>query len=161
MKKAFNTKPFLPLVVTIFVLTNIFFAADQQPVPSKLADEVKVADRQFCDDTRKEKLEGWVKWFSKDSTLGGLKSPVKGEAALREHYKGLFGSNYIDVEWDPTKAEVFPGGDLAYTVGRYKWHFRNEDNKDTFESGTYLTVWRKEKDGNWRVISDFGSKDPQ
>jgi ketosteroid isomerase-like protein len=29
------------------------------------------------------------------------------------------------------------------------------------QSGTYLTVWRKDKDGSWKVAADGGAPDPE
>ncbi len=124
-------------------------------------EQIRQADRQFCIDTRKDGLEGWLKWFSKSVSLGGLSEPVKGESALREHYRGQFGPGFISLVWDPREARVFPDGHLGYTTGRYRWHSKDSGGEDQFSTGSYLTVWKLETDGAWRVISDFGSPDPK
>ena len=37
----------------------------------------------------------------------------------------------------------------------------DSDGKPQVEKGTYLTTWRKQKDGTWKVVSDVGSPDPE
>jgi ketosteroid isomerase-like protein len=31
---------------------------------------------------------------------------------------------------------------------------------EVIRRGTYMTVWRREKDGRWKVIADLGSQEP-
>jgi len=49
---------------------------------------------------------------------------------------------------------------MGYTVGRYQGVFRNAKGENVRQSGTYLTVWRKDKHGSWKVAADGGEADP-
>ena len=53
------------------------------------------------------------------------------------------------------KTEV--SGDLAYRRGAFKITFTNPQTKQAENgAGTYLTVFRKQADGSWKVVEDFG-----
>lgn len=167
-----STAAFACLFMLILLVTPVSSAQPEpatspltrQPPANRIAaaeEQIRQADRQFCIDTHKDGLEGWLKWFSKTVSLGGLSEPVKGEAALREHYRGQFGPGFISLDWVPKEARVFPDGHLGYTTGRYRWHSKDSNGKDEISTGSYLTVWKLESDGAWRVISDFGSPDPK
>jgi uncharacterized protein (TIGR02246 family) len=55
------------------------------------------------------------------------------------------------------KTEVAGSGDLAYRRGTFKITFTNPQTKQAENgAGTYLTVFRKQADGSWRVVADFG-----
>jgi ketosteroid isomerase-like protein len=53
------------------------------------------------------------------------------------------------------KTEV--SGDLAYRRGSFKITATNPQTKQAEHStGTYLTVFRKQADGSWKIVEDFG-----
>ena len=55
------------------------------------------------------------------------------------------------------KTEVAGSGDLAYRRGSFKITFTNPQTKQAENAdGTYLTVFRKQADGSWKVVEDFG-----
>jgi len=55
------------------------------------------------------------------------------------------------------KTEVAGSGDLAYRRGSFKITTTNPKTKQAERSaGTYLTVFRKQADGSWKIVEDFG-----
>ena len=60
--------------------------------------------------------------------------------------------------WYPTHSQTADSGDLGYTTG--PWTFRSADGK-TEAFGTFLSVWRKQPDGVWRVVVDCGISHPK
>jgi ketosteroid isomerase-like protein len=64
------------------------------------------------------------------------------------------------ITWEPTKAEFLGPGDVGYAVGRYEVTLAGDDGKPQVSKGSYLTTWKQQKDGSWKVISDIGSPDP-
>ncbi|MDI6780166.1 MAG: DUF4440 domain-containing protein [Bacteroidota bacterium] len=56
-------------------------------------------------------------------------------------------------------AEVSNSGDLGYTWGTYKTKFEGAQGKPLERTGKYLTVWKKQNDGGWKVIADIGNQD--
>jgi ketosteroid isomerase-like protein len=55
------------------------------------------------------------------------------------------------------KTEVAGSGDLAYRRGTFTITFTNPQTKQVENAaGTYLTVFRKQADGSWKVVEDFG-----
>ena len=55
------------------------------------------------------------------------------------------------------KTEVAGSGDLAYRRGSYKITATNPQTKQAEHIvGTYLTVFRKQADGSWKIVEDFG-----
>ncbi len=57
--------------------------------------------------------------------------------------------------WVPVVVEVADAGDLGYTTG--PWTFRKDPSSERPDStGVYVSVWRREPPGLWRVIADIG-----
>ncbi|MGH7539727.1 MAG: DUF4440 domain-containing protein [Gemmatimonadota bacterium] len=63
------------------------------------------------------------------------------------------------LDWEPARAELAASGELGYTIGSYqRTHVVEGDT--IIGTGTYLTVWRRQPDGAWRVELDLGVPDP-
>ena len=57
--------------------------------------------------------------------------------------------------WAPRVADASPSGDLAYTSG----DAIIREGSDVSYSN-YLTVWKRQSDGKWRVVADGGNSAP-
>lgn len=55
------------------------------------------------------------------------------------------------LSWQPLKSGVARSLDLGYTYGTYDW--KSADGlKD--ESGNYVRIWKRQANGNWRVVME-------
>ena len=55
------------------------------------------------------------------------------------------------------KTDVAASGDLAYRRGSYNITATNPQTKQPEQiAGTYLIVFRKQVDGRWMIVEDFG-----
>ncbi len=140
-------------------LTCVLFLLAGATVAQRPEDALIQADRDFAKQTAAHRLDGWMTVFTNKSVLFS-DNPVLGADAIRASYQKLFNDPDFQLNWQPTKAEVFPSGNMGYTVGRYQGVFKNAKGEIVRQSGTYLTVWRKEKDGSWKVAADGGEADP-
>ena len=50
-------------------------------------------------------------------------------------------------------------GDLGYTLGTWQSTHYNEAGKGQVTTGKYVTIWRKQADGSWKVVFDGGNPD--
>lgn len=60
------------------------------------------------------------------------------------------------ISWVPHNAEVAQSGELAYTWGDWQYVA-----KDTTFYGNYFTVWKKDFNGDWKVVLDGGNNTPK
>ena len=62
--------------------------------------------------------------------------------------------------WEPTKAEVAASGELGYTLG--KWTYAQKDSLGNVEKnyGHYISIWKKNKNGDWKWVFDSGISSP-
>ena len=58
--------------------------------------------------------------------------------------------------WKPSAATVSKSSDLAFTYGTYQMMLHH--NKDSVFTGTYVTIWKKQKDGSWKFVLDSGNE---
>jgi ketosteroid isomerase-like protein len=62
--------------------------------------------------------------------------------------------------WTPVGADISASGDLGYTYGTYEFHSIDKDGKPVVDHGKYTSIWKKQKDGSWKVVLDMGNVSP-
>ncbi|MDQ6860616.1 MAG: nuclear transport factor 2 family protein [Verrucomicrobiota bacterium] len=65
----------------------------------------------------------------------------------------------ISLKWRPVFAAISRSADLGYTTGPAEWRKEKDDEKP-FGYGQFISIWRKQKDGSWKVAVDVGGEVP-
>lgn len=63
--------------------------------------------------------------------------------------------NGFDLVWEPTFAAIARSGDFGYDTGPAKWRANKQEPKFTGH-GHFISIWKKQKDGAWKVALDCG-----
>jgi len=64
----------------------------------------------------------------------------------------------ITMTWTPLYAEVAKSGDLGYTYGTYEATATDANGQKLSDSGTYVSIWEKDAEGNWKLALDSGNE---
>jgi ketosteroid isomerase-like protein len=144
------------------VVTLAAAAAPERHEEARPEEPLMQADRDFHKATAERRLEGWMDFMADEVVmLGGPKGPVVGKEAVRADRAGLFVENpKLNLDWEPILGEMFPGDRLGYTTGRWTLTGTNAKGESLSVKGRYLTVWKKQADGAWKVAWDGGSAEP-
>ena len=120
------------------------------------------AEHEFMDDVARRRLEGWVDHFADSAaTLPPGKLVNVGRAPIRQGMAATFADTSVHVAWYPVYATVAASGDLGYTWGYYRWTSRDDKGAPAPPAtGKYLTIWRRDSTGRWKVVVDTGNPGP-
>jgi ketosteroid isomerase-like protein len=135
----------------------ILLAATATLAAADFSQEVLAADRAFDKATAERGLDGWMSFFAEDAQLNLPAGPLRGKAALREHYSRMFAQKDFSIRWAPYHAETSKDGTLGFTLGTATISWTDEKSQKVERKGRYLTVWRKTADGSWRAVTDIGN----
>lgn len=75
---------------------------------------------------------------------------VQGQEAIRKMFGGMAASPGFALSWTASKADVAASGDVGYTTGTYEMTMGGVK-----DSGKYVTVWKKQPEGTWKVAEDI------
>lgn len=119
------------------------------------------ADRDFARETAERGVEGWLAYFETNgSQVNGGGTVTTGLPAIRALMAPTLSDPALRLRWAPSDALVGPSARLGSTVGRWELIRRDSSGVDRVASrGSYLTVWRRQADGRWKIVSDVGSPD--
>jgi ketosteroid isomerase-like protein len=119
------------------------------------------ADRDFAVATHARGIDGWMSFYAPDAIRIRYRgNMVKGAEEIRNFDLPGISDTTTILNWEPTDAHVFHGGDIGSTTGRY-W-IVNRTGPDAGKEGghgRYVTMWRRDHD-HWLVIMDTGYPDP-
>jgi ketosteroid isomerase-like protein len=143
-----------------------FPSAQQQDVPNPLADTTvkpgKILlfdlEAKFARDVAARGGAAFADWFADDGVaMGNGAQPQIGKVAIQK--SANWSPKDYQLTWTPTDALMGPSGDMGYTWGHYEGHAKDAHGNPVVTSGRYITVWRKQPDGSWKVVLDAGAND--
>jgi ketosteroid isomerase-like protein len=82
--------------------------------------------------------------------------PVGGTRNIRRLFGAIARDPNFKMTFAGDRIEVSRSGDLAFVRGRFSDRYTDPaTNQVKSEAGTFLTVYKKQDDGSWKVIEDF------
>lgn len=131
------------------------------PAADEARQAMQDADRRFSRASEARDLEGFTQLVAADAVfLSQTGPPALGRAGVRKRWGGFFEPAGPTLTWEPVEAVASERGDLGYTRGRYLLKGRDGEGKPMAETGEYLSIWRKDPDGAWRVVIDSSRPAP-
>jgi ketosteroid isomerase-like protein len=137
------------------------------PLPNPLVDSTvkpgKIVlfdlEAKFARDVSERGGAAFADWFAQDGvSLSNGAPPVVGLAAIVK--SANWSPKTYQLTWTPTDAVMGPSGDMGYTWGHYEGHSKDANGNPVTTSGRYMTIWRREPDGSWKVALDAGANEP-
>ena len=147
--------------LTYYVLVGLFMIACAPAVDMEQeARELMQVDEEFASmAVEKGAAEAFRYFFEPEGIQfpNGFR-PVKGREAV---YQSLIDvpPDY-ELRWKPELAEVSQAGDFGGAWGYFTSSYSDSTEREIKNYGKYLTIWRKQPDGTWRVRADIGNKNP-
>ena len=85
---------------------------------------------------------------------------TEGSTPIRQIYADASTDPAFDVQLSVTKVDVAASGDMAYARGKFTEKYTDKKTgKVMTDSGSYLTVYKKQDDGSWKAVEDFAAAD--
>jgi ketosteroid isomerase-like protein len=116
-------------------------------------------EARFAKDVAERGGAAFADWFAEDGVaLGNGVAPLVGRVAIAK--SANWSPKGYQLTWTPTDATMGPSSDVGYTWGHYEGHSKDANGNPVTTSGRYITIWRRQPDGNWKVVLDAGANEP-
>ena len=101
-------------------------------------------------------------FWADDATIYPNDAPVvQGREQIVEFVRASFALPGFNITWQPETVIVAASGDIGTTAGANEFTLPAPDGGTMTIRGHYVTVWRKNADGEWKCIIDmFNSRAP-
>jgi ketosteroid isomerase-like protein len=141
------------LAATLLLICAVFLALAS---PDRTAD-LKKADQDWAKSVADRNLDQFMSFIGDDAYMCDLSGKwMQGKDAIKADWTKALADPTFKLSWTVDTADVSKDGNMGYTRGS----FQGGQSNASF-SGSYATVWHKDKDGKWRVAVDIASAAPQ
>jgi ketosteroid isomerase-like protein len=112
-------------------------------------EQVRKAETAFAKTMADRDVAAFEKSLATDAIFLSNGQPTRGAKAVVERWKRFFDGPVAPFSWTPEYVEVLDSGTLALSSGPV----RDPAGKRV---GTFNSVWRRESDGQWKIVFDNG-----
>jgi ketosteroid isomerase-like protein len=122
-----------------------------------VADEtaIRQADQAWAKAVAAKSIEQVVSFYDEEVvTAGSAMPPTSGLSGIHTMWESLFAMLNFALTWKVDEVIVLKCGMIAYSMGKWRGGRPND-------VGSYFAVWRKQRDGQWKVLVDSAWYTPQ
>lgn len=139
-------------LILVLLIAGFSFACSSSANVEQEKENLLRVDGEWASSVKD--MDKFMSYFSPDASFYPPGMPVTtGNGPIREVMTKMMGEGF-SLEWTPTGSEVAASGDLGFTSGTYKATMGG-----TMEQGKYVTIWKKQPDGQWKVRADIFNSD--
>ena len=127
--------------------------ADETPRATDEANPVRDAEIAFAATLARRDFKAFAEFVAEDAVFIGGGKPQRGRAAVLASWKRFFEGPEAPFSWAPDSIEMLASGELALSTGLVR-------DPAGAVTGRFVSIWRREASGNWKIIADRGEFDP-
>lgn len=140
-------------LLVLLILNVVAISAMASPVVGResrteLAEQVRATEIAFAKTLADRDVKTFTSMIAPDVIWLGEK-PLRGPAEVLTSWRKFFDAATPPFSWAPEIVEVQDGGKLALSTGPVT-------DPQGKRIGTYTSIWRREADGQWKIIFDRG-----
>jgi len=114
----------------------------------QLAEQLRQTETAFAKTMADRDHAAFTSFLAAETVFMG-RTTLRGKATVAAAWKRYYEGPQAPFSWKPDRVEVLDSGTLGMTSGPV---FGETGQR----SGTFNSVWRREKDGQWRIVFDIG-----
>ncbi len=118
--------------------------------PAEAVRTMVEAERKFYQAGQEKGTRAAFLEFLADDGIVFRPGPVNGKEVWSKRTE-----TGLDLVWEPTFAAIARSADFGYDTGPSKWRANKTEKKFT-GFGHFVSIWKKQKDGSWKVALDCG-----
>ena len=135
----------------------------QTPIDTRAQDEIAVrkASAEWGRMIVQRALDPTLAYYADDAWVSPQGAPI---ATTTEQRRKLWADFFAtpgvaDTAGETTRVEVARSGDLAVEYGTFTETLPGKRGARSTVTEKYMTTWRKQPDGSWKVIGDIWNRD--
>ena len=148
-------KRILTIALMLVILSSLSFS---QRKSSPALDSLVAAEKAFAATSVEKGVRESFLMFFADDGINFQPHPTKTrESFLKRPAPSV--RPPVELNWRPVYADISRAGDLGYTTGPYTLRDLSAEKKPA-RYGFYFSIWKKQANGEWKVVVDCGIATP-
>ena len=130
-------------------------ASARSETPAEAVRALVEAEKKFYQTGQEKGTRAAFLEFLAEDGIVFRPGPVNGKEVWGKREETGF-----DLVWEPTFAAIARSADFGWDTGPAKWRANRKEAKFT-GFGHFISIWKKQKDGAWKVALDCGIENMQ
>lgn len=121
---------------------------------------IRAADEKLQQAVANGDLERIMSFYADDAVMLPAAEPiVTGKEAIRAEWKHVLGIPGMENVSTLKHVDVSSSGDMGYSRGTYMSRMVGTKGEPLIEPGKWVSIWKKQNDGDWRIVVDTYNTD--
>src|ERR1700686_1772590 len=144
-------KSLVPALAVTILVAVVFFSNAHSSAKAD-PDPLRQLEAAFMKAAADKGAQGYMSYYAEDAAeLPNGEDAIQGKENIAKTM-GFLDDKNNRLTWTPVHADMAASGDLGYTYGTYEFRSIGNDGKPSVEYGKYASIWKKQKDGIWKVV---------
>ncbi|HEY4902376.1 MAG TPA: DUF4440 domain-containing protein [Candidatus Sulfotelmatobacter sp.] len=153
--KTFLLMLMLALLAVIVLIPNAGFSTSASAKNS--AETLKQLEAEFMKAAAEKGSAGYMSYYADDAVeVPNGADAIPGKTNIAKTM-GFLDDKNNHLTWTPVGADMSSSGDLGYTYGTYEFRSLGKDGKQVVSHGKYTSIWKRQRDGSYKVVLDMGN----
>ena len=120
---------------------------------------IEAANARFLDAFKRADKAGLMANYADDAiVMMPNEEAWRGREGLDKGFGGFLDQMSFK-DGSATTTDVMVAGDLAIETGAFGWTLQTKAGAEVKDKGKYLTVWKHQSDGSWKIVRDINNSD--
>jgi len=129
------------------------------PAPASAKAAIEAANARFLEAFKRGDVAGLMANYADDAVVMMPNEEAwRGRDGLDKGFGGFL-SQVSFKDGATTTVDVMVAGDLAVETGTFAWTLQPKSGPEIKDRGKYLTVWKLQTDGSWKIVRDINNTD--
>jgi len=122
---------------------------------------VRSVEAAWVQDIATKDVDKFTSYYADDaSVLLPNEMMITGKDNIKAAWKPVLADPNFALTFHSTRGEASKSGDFVYVIGTYSMTTSSPRNQSPVtDQGKYLTVFKKQADGGWKVVADMINSD--
>ena len=134
------------LVLLLGCFSNFLYAESLD-----IGQQVEATEKAFAQTMANRDFKAFKTFLDDEAVFFSGGEPLQGKQAVADVWESFFTDAEPPFSWEPESVAVLESGTLALSSGPVL-------NSSGTRFATFTSVWRQNKEGNWRIVFDKGNR---
>lgn len=118
--------------------------------------------REWSKSAATDDIDKTVSYWSDDAVFISSGHPtLNGKQKIREMVEEMSNVPGFTISWEPISVSVSESGDMAYMIEKNTMTINDSIGNLITTTGRAVTIWEKDKNGDWKNVVEVGADDPK
>lgn len=149
--------------LSILFALILFSSCSQKKIDAeKEGQKLMQLSREWSKSASTDDVDKTVSYWADDAIFIASGQPtLTGKQDIRGMVEGMSKVPGFSISWEPVSVSVSESGDMAYLIEKNSTTMKDSTGNLITIPGRAVSIWKKDKNGDWKNVVDIGTDDPK